>query len=250
MNDGTISVIVVEDEKLISKNIIKNIEASNPSFKVIASFVNGADAWDYIQSNPPHVVFTDISMPIMDGIELISKIYEAKSFIKIVIVTGYADFDYARNALRYGVNDYLLKPINKEELTKTLHSIEESIMASHPDLFAQNTADTITPENIVSLIKEYVQNHYSEDISLNVIAQNLGYSPSYLTKVFNKIEGIAPSTYIKTYRMEIAKQLMNDPNATLNTIAPSVGYADPFHFSKSFKQVYGISPSDYRKNLS
>jgi len=249
MNDGTISVVVVEDEKLIAKNIKKNIEACNPHFKVVASFLNGADAWDYIQKQPPQVVFTDISMPVMNGIDLVAHIAKSSNYIRCVILTGYADFEYARTALRYGVEDYLLKPINKEELDKTLHSIEKGIIASHPDLLAQTNDETISPEKIVALIKEYVQNHYSEDISLNIIAQNLGYSPSYLTKVFNKVEGSSPSSFIKNYRMGIAKQLMNDSSITLASIAPSVGYQDPFHFSKAFKQVYGLSPSDYRKKL-
>lgn len=249
MGDYTINAIVVEDEKLIAKNITRNIEKQNPHFKVLEIFSNGEDAWEYIQSQPPHVVFTDISMPVMDGIELVSRISQYKNFIKCVIITGYADFTYAQNALRYGVNDYLLKPINGDELKKTLKTLESSILAAYPDLIA-DTDSTIAPEAIVQLVKEYVQAHYADDISVGVIAANLGFSSSYLTKVFNKYEQLTPSVYIRNYRMSIAKQLLANPDATLNTVSAAVGFSDPFHFSKSFKQTFGISPSEYRKTLS
>lgn len=249
MSDYTIQVVVVEDEKLIARNITKHIESQNPHFKVIQTFSNGADAWDYISQSPPHVVFTDISMPIMDGIELASKIFESKKPVKCVIVTGFADFSYAQSAIKFGVRDYLLKPLNQKELDKTLRSLEASILASFPDIVSDAAPGNLSPEEIVSLFKEYVVKHYKEDISLNQIALNLGFSSSYLTKVFNKVEHITPSVYVRNYRMDIAKQLLSKPDATLNTVSAAVGYSDPFHFSKSFKQTFGISPSEYRKNI-
>lgn len=246
MSEHTINVIVVEDERLIAKNIARHIEQDNPHFKVIQTFSNGADAWDYIENTPPHVVFTDISMPVMDGIELTRRIYESKSFIKCVIITGYADFDFARSAIRYGVEDYLLKPINSEELSNTLKKIEHQLIADSGDIASAKGDSTLAPDEIVRLVKEYVKAHYREDISLNNIASDLGFSPSYLTKVFNKTEGITPSVYIRDYRMNLAKQLLSEPNSSVNAVAEAVGYADPFHFSKTFKSAFGCSPSDYR----
>ena len=111
-------VFVVEDEKLIAKNIAKNIESENPSFKVTGIFSNGEDALEAIAKQPPEVVFTDISMPVMSGLELASKIHESFSHVKTVIITGYADFEYVKEALHYDVEDYLLKPVNTEELGK------------------------------------------------------------------------------------------------------------------------------------
>ena len=99
-------------------------------------------------------------------------------------------------------------------------------------------------------MKEYVQNHYASDLDLNTIAQNLGFSSSYLTKVFNRVEQITPSKYIRNYRMGIAKQLMSDKGMTLQQIAAAVGYNDAFHFSRSFKQTFGMNPTEYRDSLN
>ena len=249
MNEYSINVIVVEDEKLIAKNIAKHIEQSNPHYKVTNIFSNGADAWNFINTQPPQVVFTDISMPIMDGIELVKHIHESKKFIRCVILTGYADFSYAQSALRYGVTDYLLKPVNSEELQQTLKRIEVSLLAAAEEMIQAPSEGNYKPEEIVALVKEYIQNHYTGDITLNTLSQNLGFSSSYLTKIFNKVEGTTPSKFIRDYRMNIAKQLLNEPGSSVNSVSVAIGYSDPFHFSKSFKQTFGISPSEYKNSL-
>jgi len=249
MSDYCINVIVVEDEKRIAKNIARLIEQTNSHYKVIDIFSNGEDAWDYIQKQPPQVVFTDISMPVMDGIELVNHIHESMSFIRCVILSGYADFSYARSAMRYGVEDYLLKPINPKELQETLTRIEMSLLAQKEDITNSSSQENYKPEEIVILIKEYIQKHYANDISLAVLSDSLGFSSSYLTKIFNKLEGTTPSKYIRDYRMGIAKQLLSEPGSSINTVSTAVGYPDPFHFSKTFKQTFGVSPSEYKNSI-
>lgn len=245
MSEKTYRVVVVEDENLIAKNIAKHIEAENPAFKVIGIYSNGEDALIAIREKLPDVVFTDISMPVMTGLDLAKELHETLPNIRCVILTGYADFDYAKEALHYEVVDYLLKPLNTEELRKVLKNIELSIpgiTGSVKDASEKN----LSPEEIVILVKEYIHKNYAGDLDLNTISQDLGFSSSYLTKVFNKIEQTTPSKYIRNYRMNIAGQLLNNKDMTIAQIAEAVGYNDPFHFSKSFKQTFGISPTDYQ----
>jgi two-component system, response regulator YesN len=240
------SVVVVEDEKLIAKNIAKNIEKANPLFKVVEIFSNGEDAANYIAKKPPHVVFMDIQMPIINGIELLKIISETQEYVYCVILTGYSDFDYAKSAVKYGAIDYLLKPVNPKELSDTLKKIELSLAASMETLSDTLSEHYHKPEEIVDLVKKYIQNHYASTLDLNTIAQELGFSASYLTKLFTKYENTTPSKYIRCYRMNIAKQLLAVPGASINTVAAAVGYTDPFHFSKSFKQTFGVSPTSFK----
>ena len=251
MDERKYRVIIAEDEKLIAKNIAKHIETENPCFKVCGIYSNGEDALNAIKQQPPDVVFTDISMPVMSGLELASKIHHTMNNVKCVIITGYADFQYAKEALHYGVKDYLLKPVDKEELHRVLKELELSLTDIYAGVRSGNDQETpLSPEEIVKLVEEYVQNNYAEDLDLNTIAQNLGFSSSYLTKVFNRVDGITPSKYIRNYRMGIAKQLMNDKGMTLQQVAAAVGYNDPFHFSRSFKQTFGMNPTEYRESLN
>ena len=240
-------VYVVEDESLIAKNIAKNIEAQNPAFKVTGIFSNGEDALLAIGEEPPEVVFTDISMPVMSGLELAARIHEAYSHVRTVIITGYAEFEYVKEALHQGVEDYLLKPVDREELSGILKKLELSFTdISDPHALVSEEDKDLSPEEIVTLVKDYVKKNYRQDIDLNTIAQNLGFSSSYLTKVFNRVENTTPSKYIRTYRMGVAKQLLAD-GVPVGQVATLVGYNDPFHFSKSFKQTFGISPTAFRE---
>lgn len=247
MSDSKYRVIVVEDENLIARNIANHIEEENPLFSVIGIYSNGEDAFEAIKEQLPDVVFTDISMPVMTGLELSGKIHESFSQIKCVILTGYADFEYAQEAIRHDVEDYLLKPLNTEELKKVLKKLELSIAAITGEVKSDPAEGTYSPEEIVTLVKEYVQNNYSGDIDLNSIAEKLGFSSSYLTKVFNKVENTTPSKYIRNYRMNLAKQLLLEKDMTIAQVAECVGYNDPFHFSKSFKQTFGISPTQIKQ---
>ena len=245
MSKVTIRTVVVEDEKRLARNIAKHIE-ENPAFQVSEIFTNGADAWDYIRQNPPSLVFTDISMPLMDGIELVQRIHDAGLSVRCVILTGYADFQYAQAALRADVEDYILKPVDIEAFRQLLRKIEIEVVAETSDVLSMGEEEALTAEEIVALVKTFVQKNYQKDISLNVLAENLGFSASYLTKVFNKVQGCTPSVYIREYRMTIARQLLDQPSATVASVAEAVGYSDPFHFSKSFKQTFGYSPSEHR----
>lgn len=250
MSENYFPVVIVEDENLIAKNIAKHIEAENSKFKVVGIYSNGEDALNAIKEQPPAVVFTDISMPVMSGLELAAEINRTMSHIKCVIITGYADFEFAKQAMHYEVKDYLLKPLDTEELHLVLKNLELSLTEISDKMHSENSNEsTISPEEIVTLVKDYVKKHYSEEIDLNSIARILGFSSSYLTKVFNKVENTTPSKVIRSYRMGIAKQLLNDDSLTIQQIASHVGYSDPFHFSKSFKQTVGISPTQYKQEL-
>ena len=242
------SVVVVDDERLIAKNIARNIEAANTSFEVVQICSCGTDALEYIQDNIPNVVFTDIRMPEMDGIELAHTLSVKYPFITCVIVSGYNDFQYAKSAITCHVTNYLLKPINKDELSDCLRQIEKEFHARYPHLkdLLDGGKKERTPEEIVDLVKEYIHSNYQEQIDLTTIAGNFGFSSAYLSKIFSKHSGNSPSRYLKEYRIMIAKQLLNDSDIPISAISAQTGFVDQFHFSKTFKSVTGVSPSEYR----
>ncbi len=246
------TVIVVDDEKLIARNIARNIESVNSSFEVKEILNCATDALEYIRKNMPNVVFTDIRMPEMDGLELAHAIADEFPFIKCVIVSGYNDFSYAKNAITYQVTEYLLKPINKDELAKCLSQLENSFRVQHPNLehLVDDCKKTWNSEEIVTIVKEYVHKNYSSQIDLTNISNNFGFSSAYLSKVFSKYAGISPSKYLKDYRIMVAKQLLNNKEIPISAISTQCGFLDQFHFSKTFKSATGYSPTEYRSLIS
>lgn len=240
----TITVVVVEDEKLIAKSIVNNIEKVNDDFKVTGVAYNGEDGFALVRSLLPNILFTDIKMPIVDGLKLISMVKENFPFIKIVVVSGYDDFVYARAALHNNVSDYLLKPINLFELQKTLRSIKNELIAGIDSL--QAAGEVKKPGEIVTMVKEYMHVNYSKQIDLAQIADAFGFSSAYLTKIFREQLQTTPSKYLNEYRMMIAMQLLRDTALPVKNITEQVGFVDQFHFSKRFKLYSGYSPAQYR----
>jgi len=124
---STYSVVVIEDEQIILRNLVQKIQEADDSFDVIGTARNGSDALSIIASVKPDVVFTDIKMPIMDGLELTSTLKALYPSIQVVIISGFSDFQYAQQAIALGVKEYILKPIKVEALKKTLHGIKSAL---------------------------------------------------------------------------------------------------------------------------
>lgn len=120
-----LKVIVADDEEKICQLIVKLVDWTALGMEVAAVASNGIEAMEKILSLKPDVVITDIRMPGYDGLELIKRVKEEGLGTEFVIISGYRHFEYAQNAIRFGVSDYLLKPIKKTELTDALSRIGE-----------------------------------------------------------------------------------------------------------------------------
>ena len=124
----SIKVLLVDDEKLERVLIRKGFDWEKHGFEIIGEASSGKEALEYVEHRKPEIVLTDISMPHMDGLELAEKILEKSPFCHIVIVTGYREFEYARRAVRIGVEDFLLKPVNMNDIAEITENIKGNIL--------------------------------------------------------------------------------------------------------------------------
>ena len=188
-------------------------------------------------------------MPVMDGITLLTKVREQFPFTKFIITSGFSDFEYAKKAITLKVSDYLLKPVDSEELKEALSKIKQEFQIARNDyeeVFNARTA-AMTPTQIATLLKDFIVKNYSEDINLNLIADNMNYSPSYLTKIFCQVYGCTPSKYLITLRMSHAQRLLvHEPGLSVKQIGEMCGYHDQGYFSRIFKKHTGKSPLEFR----
>ncbi|MCQ6562316.1 response regulator [Paenibacillus mendelii] len=118
-------LFIVEDEAIIRKGLVSSIQWENWGFAVCGEAVNGRKALDYIMQNDVDVIMTDVRMPVMDGLELARLVKAAKPDVKIVVLTGFSDFEYARQSLEYGVFQYILKPLKREKLAEVFLQLRE-----------------------------------------------------------------------------------------------------------------------------
>jgi len=245
MEHNKFKVIVVDDEKLIAKNVAMNIKRAHDMFEVISIAYDGLEALEQVKELLPDVVFTDIKMPVMSGLELVARINEEYPSIKTVIVSGYDDFKLARTALEHNVKNYLLKPINSDEVTRTLQKLERTLLAEKNEI---STEQNVRPSDIIENIKTYIKHNFDKPISFTEIANQYNFSQAYLTKMFKEQTGILPKKYLNDYRINHARKLLVDSNISIKDIALRVGFEDQFHFSKNFKNTVGVSPHQFRTN--
>lgn len=120
-------IILVDDEEEVRKSIIKKIQWEEAGFLVAGDAENGQEALEKLEVLEPDVVLTDIRMPYMDGLALAEKIHQKYPSVKVVIFSGYDDFEYAQKAIKLNVAEYILKPVNAEELTAILKKIKTNL---------------------------------------------------------------------------------------------------------------------------
>lgn len=155
----TRTVLIVDDEIRINKLIEKLIKWESLGLSFAGSADNGATALSFIKQFNPDIVITDIRMPIINGLELIRLTKEFNPNTRIIVISGYKEFEYAHKALQYGVNDYLLKPINEDELNSVLHKIVEAFQVAD-----QRTADQKKANRIINQSEQILKSNFLNNL--------------------------------------------------------------------------------------
>ncbi|MFB9279758.1 response regulator transcription factor [Cohnella cellulosilytica] len=241
MRDITFTTVIAEDEDLIRSGLVRKIEQSRQSFAVVGEATHGEEALELVRRIQPQLLITDIRMPVMDGLKLIEEVHKYFPRTAVIIASGYADFDYARQAMKFNVKHYLLKPVKQLELAEVLNDIRAQL-SNEPIVEANDI------EKTVQRVQQYLREHFHEEISLEQLARQFNFSSAYLSKIFLKHAGEAPSKYIATLRINEAKRLLKHrKDLPVKAVGEQVGYGDPFYFSRIFKQATGMTPRDYQK---
>lgn len=128
------SIVIVDDEHMIKQSLRKLIEKAEHGFQVVADAKNGIEALEHVAMYAPDLLFIDIKMPVMDGLELLEQLALREGDREVVIISGYDDFRYAQKALRFGVTDYILKPIEPEQVIAALHRVAARLAAKEMDM--------------------------------------------------------------------------------------------------------------------
>jgi YesN/AraC family two-component response regulator len=245
-------VLIVEDDDEI-RNYLKNELSS--TFK-IKEATNGKEALKLVFENNPDVVISDIMMPEMDGITLCRKIKTNLNInhIPVILLTAKTTDSDKAEGLDIGADAYIIKPFNVELLTKQiLNLIENRNRLEIKPLEKKEMKELISPEplpsfdqlfleKIVKIIRENISN---SDLNVEFLADRIGMSRVQLYRRIKELTTQSPSDFIKTIRIKQAAELLAQQKANISEIAYLVGFSNLSHFSNSFKEFYGVSPSEY-----
>lgn len=243
-------VVLVDDEPWTLIGIEESIPWESMGFEVIYKTSSPAEALKVILDRQPEVVLTDIRMPGMTGIELINKARENGLKTEFIIISGYAEFSYAQDAIRLGAFDYCLKPINEEQAGKVLlrlnrHLADRIRNNAGPDpLYSDIPKENPQFEKLI----RYINEHYQEKLYLRDLAAMFSINSNYCCYLFKTILKRSFSDYILDIRMQEAKKWVLDPKLSIEEASLKSGFSDYFYFNKVFKKYYEVTPSKYRKN--
>lgn len=239
--------MVVEDEKIIRDGIVNVINRFGNGLKVCWENSDASAAWNCFQAEKPDIVVTDIVMRNMSGLELAQKIRGSGSDVPIVILSGYADFKYARSAIHLGVCEYMVKPLNVKKFIELLGRLKALL-----DSRGGNTEDAYTDDGkgssnqAVAKVKKYVHENIGDDLSLTKLASTVNLSANYLSVLFKTETGLKYTDYVLKIRMEKAKDLLANSEFKIYEISELCGYSNVKHFISVFKKYTGTTPMQYK----
>lgn len=218
-------------------NLISKID---PDCRVVGEAENGYEGLKMIRDLTPDIVITDIRMPKMSGLEMVEKLREFHLDCRVVIISGYADFEYARKGISLGVSEYLLKPITIASVRELLNRMAggEKEEAAAMEQYSQVIHDMV----------KTIETDYAQRLGLDIFAEKYRLTPEYISNLFTKETGVTFSNYLKKVRIEHAKNLLLNTNMKIYEVACSVGYPDQKYFSKVFKEYTGLSAKQFVMN--
>ncbi len=271
-------VLLVDDEQIERMALAKKIDRYYGDKVEIYHAVNGREAVAMCGEQKNDIVIMDISMPEMNGVMAAKYIRKMDDECSIIFLSAYDDFEYARNAIKVRALDYLLKPCDMNDLLAVMDTAlqkldkenafngnsisgkeqnkETEICGSNANNVRENRpkrTDNVRnsdEQTTIKYLKEYVENNYIYDISMQEAAEEMGYSDAYFSKLFKQYFNQNFTAYLTEYRIKKAKELLSNTNHSIKDISRMVGYTDSNYFAKIFKRLVGEIPSKYRENLT
>ncbi|MDE7016799.1 MAG: response regulator [Lachnospiraceae bacterium] len=255
-------VAIIDDEPIIVEGLCKTMAWEKWDCQVTGFAYNGREGMEMIQKERPDIIISDINMPEMDGLKMIAGLKSEFPDMQLIILTGYREFEYAREAISLGVTRFLLKPSKMNELEEAMDAVtkriaqaeqaEERMLQRIPSDSEEEGVPYHNEANsfIVKNALEYIQENSHEKLRLADVAEMVYVSQWHLSKLLNKHTGKTFSDLLNSARMEKARELLKDPSLRIYDVAEMVGFQDLAHFSRVFKKMEGMSANEYRNTHS
>jgi len=244
-------MMIVDDEPATLEYLMNVFEWEKMGITSINMEGDGGDALQILEGEHYDILISDIRMPNMDGLELVKRIRETDSIIKIIILSAYGEFEYAQKAIDYNVSGYLLKPIDEIELEKLIRRVI-SLSPSRPvgsDDESYKDESAPAENSLVARAKEFISSSYTTNVSLEDICNYVSVSKNYFSYLFKKETNENVWDYLTKVRIKKSKELLKNTEMKIYEISNEVGYSNTNYFIKLFKKLVGATPQDYRERV-
>jgi two-component system response regulator YesN len=246
------TVVFVEDEAIVREEIVASVRWEMLGLNLVGTAADGLEGEELIKRLEPDIVITDIRLPAQSGLEMLANCPVNHA----IILTGHTDFSYMKQAIRLGVFDYLLKPVDDEELEETLSELIKKIQEEESDFETLRTRAATKgeliplPKNVGNHVIDatigYIGANYANPVGLQEAAAYLELSESHLSRLFKEVTGLNFLQYLNAWRVNKSVLLMEDPKKNIAEIALACGFPTPGYFAKIFKRFTGKTPTQFR----
>lgn len=243
----SVRLLIAEDEEPIRKGVVKYIQLHTDRFTRIYEAENGQEAVELLLKYHPDMLLLDMQMPLKNGMDVMEEARKAGLHPITVVLSGYDEFKYAQQAIKFGAKEYLLKPVRASDILALLNCLADKYIGLEEKAENMDEEDRKQENPLVKAAKEYMEEHYAEDISLADVAEKLGISQGYLSTMLKSSLGLGFVEYLHQIRIDHACCYLEQNYLKNYEIAYKVGFQDEKYFSKIFKKVKGVSPKEYRK---
>lgn len=264
-----IRLLIADDEKLEREALAELVQRRFEREVVLEVAENGRKAADTAVLWGADLILMDIEMPGMSGLDAARAVLAQRPSCRVIFVTAYSLFQYAHEAVHLGACDYLLKPVDPDELEasvrRAIRQIEterklEELAAAQPQPEQTETEEEAedAPEEsensqtalVMAHVRRYLEDNYMFDLSLDSVGEILHISPAYLSAQFKKYQKMNFLDCLTELRINAAKELLADPFRSSAEVASMVGYEDASYFARAFKKRTGMTPTQYRRQAS
>ena len=261
-----IRLLIADDEKLEREALAELVQRRFERDVVLEVAENGRKAADTAVLWGADLILMDIEMPGMSGLDAARAVLAQRPSCRVIFVTAYSLFQYAHEAVHLGACDYLLKPVDPDELEasvrRAMRQIEterklEELAAAQPQPEQTETeaeAEDAPEEGensqtalVMAHVRRYLEDNYMFDLSLDSVGEILHISPAYLSAQFKKYQKMNFLDCLTELRINAAKELLADPFRSSAEVASMVGYEDASYFARAFKKRTGKTPTQYRR---
>ena len=257
--------LLIADDEMMEREALADIVMRRFEHEVTLEMVeNGRKAADTAVLWGADLILMDIEMPGMNGLDAARAVLEQRPECKVIFITAYSLFQYAHEAVHLGACDYLLKPVDPDEveaaIRRAIRQIEAGrrlaelapVQQEQPGEESEPAEEGESDRNalVMAHVRKYMEDNYMFDLSLDSVSEILHISPAYLSAQFKKYQKMNFLDCLTELRINAAKELLADPFRSAAEVASMVGYEDASYFARAFKKRTGMTPTQYRREAA
>lgn len=240
-------VVIADNDALIIHKLKMLIPFNNLGYQIDAEFSNLKDTVSYFKKNQVDLLITDVKMNGSSGFELLKIVKNENKDLLIIVISACSNYEYVREAMKLGANDYLLKPLDFNEMTTLLNDFVNKL--NRRKVFNNQTEDNPNMNESFKALLDYMRENYYKQLSLFHLCEIFYINFTYCCGLFKKYTGRTYHEFLTELRMTKAKQLLLDENKTVKEVAIRVGFNDYYYFIKAFKKYFGTTPKSLKNYI-